>query len=450
MYQLINTLMYRKLLFLIITIFTFQGLYAQQELGLHMMRSLGQAGKTNPAIAPKEKLFIGIPGAAFNYYHTAGAINDLLKKENGQNILDLDELIVQADPENDLNIDLELETIRLHYRLGKVSLSFNHAIKSNTFIHYPKTLPQLFWQGNGQFVGQEVNFGPEQQSSAYNEFGLGVALDLGKLSIGGRAKFLSGIGDVSTDREQASLHTSDDIYQLRLQTDYNINTSTFAPTFLFDSLGTVGVEYSFDDILSFNDIFTSNTGYAFDLGLTYQLTEKLELAVSVIDLGQITWNDKVTQYRSTGSFEYDGLDISNIFQDDELDFGGTLDTLEQIFDFKESSNDYTTKLAGKVYASATYQLNDRWELGGMYYSEHFRGRTNVAAAVSANTRIGKFVQLGASYAMRNESFANVGLNVIATVGTFQLYAVTDNVIGMISPYDSENVNGRIGLNIILN
>jgi len=441
--------MYKKGLLLIIATFIFQGLYAQQELGLHMMRSLGQAGKTNPAIVPQQKLFIGVPGVAFNYYHTAGAINDLLKKENGKNILDLDELIAQADPENDLNIDLEVETIRLYYRLGKLSLSFNHAIKSNTFIHYPKTLPQLFWQGNGQFVGQEVSFGPEQQSSAYNEFGLGAALEVGKLSIGGRVKFLSGIGDVSTDRNQASLYTDDDIYQLRLQTDYNINTSTFAPTFLFDSLGTVGVEYTFDDILNFNDIFTSNTGYAFDLGLTYQATEKLQLALSVIDIGQIKWNDKVTQYRSNGTFEYDGLDISNIFQDDELDFEGTLDTLETIFNFKESSNDYTTKLPAKVYASATYQLNDRWQLGGMYYSEHFRGRTNVAAAISANAKVGKFFQLGASYAMRNETFANVGLNVIATVGAIQLYAVTDNIIGMVSPYDSENVNGRVGLNIIL-
>ena len=181
--------MYKKHLLLIITAFLFQGLTAQQELGLHMMRSLGQAGKTNPAIVPQQKLFIGIPGVAFNYYHTAGAINDLLKKENGNNILDLDELIAQADPDNDLNIDLEFETIRLYYRLGKLNLSFNHAIKSNTFIHYPKTLPQLFWQGNGQFIGQEVSFGPEQQSSAYNEFGLGAALELGKLSIGGRAKF---------------------------------------------------------------------------------------------------------------------------------------------------------------------------------------------------------------------------------------------------------------------
>ena len=245
------------------------------------------------------------------------------------------------------------------------------------------------------------------------------------------------------------MFTSDDIYQLRLQTDYNINTSTFAPTFLFDSLGTVGVEYTFDDILNFNDIFTSNTGYAFDLGLTYQATEKLQLALSVIDIGQINWNDEVTQYRSNGTFEYDGLDISNIFQDDELDFEGTLDTLETIFNFKESSNDYTTKLPVKVYASATYQLNDRWQLGGMYYSEHFRGRTNIAAAISANARVGKFFQLGASYAVRNETFANVGLNVIATVGALQLYAVTDNIVGMVNPYDSENVNGRIGLNIIL-
>lgn len=440
--------MTRKFYFLYIALLFVCTSNAQQELGLHMMHSIGQAGITNPAIVPDKKIFVGIAGVAFNYHHTAGSINDLIKTNGGRTILDLDELIALAEPENDLDINLELETFRVHYQLGNINLSLNHAIKSNVFIRYSDALPKLFWQGNAQFIGEQVSFGPEQQSFAYNELGLGAAVDLGKISIGGRVKYLSGIGDASTDRELASLRTDDDIYQLDLETDYRINTSLFSPTFLFDSIGGVGLEYGFDDIFDFNNLFEGNSGIAFDLGLTFQATEKIQVAVSVVDIGKINWRENITNYTSQGSFEYEGIDISNILGDDEISFNGSLDTLQEIFNFTETSAEYSNNIPAKVYASLTYQLNDLWEVGGMYYSRHFRGNNDVAFAVSANTAIGKYFKVGATYGMRNERFDHLGMNVIANLGKVQVYAVTDNIIGMVNPYNSENVNGRIGLNLL--
>ncbi|MEM1321983.1 MAG: DUF5723 family protein [Bacteroidota bacterium] len=426
------------------------GLQAQQELGLHLMRDVWQSSRTNPALVPDQRIFVGLPNVYFNYFHTAGTINELIVQDDGRNILNVDRLIELAEDNNRLNIDLEVETLHLGFRIGQFALSLNHAVKSINTTRYAKTLPQLFWQGNSQFIGQTISFGPDQQSIAFNEFGLGVAYELGNLTIGGRAKLLSGIGDASTPQTDASLTTDADIYQLELLTNYQINTSRFSPTFLFDSLDNIGIEYSFDELFDFNDLFSSNSGFAFDLGLRYQWGEKLELAASAIDIGQINWTENIINYRSEGTFGYDGLELDNILQDGQLDFEGTLDTLEDIFDFKESSDGYSTRLPAKFYLSALYQLTERWRLGAMYYSEHFRGQSFTSVAVNATTDLGKYFTVGASYAVRNNTYANIGLQVTARMGSVQVFAMSDNVAAAFRPYDSENVNGRIGLNLLFN
>ncbi|MEL6863571.1 MAG: DUF5723 family protein [Bacteroidota bacterium] len=426
------------------------GLQAQQELGLHLMRDIGQSIKTNPALLPSSRLVIQLPSIYANYSHTAGTIDDLVLIDGDRNVLNVDRLISLADEENDLFVNYELETIGASFRWRNWGINVNHAIKSNTFLRYPKTLPQLFWQGNADFIGQTVEFGPEQYSFAYNEFGLGLAYEHKQWTIGGRVKFLTGIGDISTPRTQATLFTSDDVYQLQLETDYEINTSSFDATFLLDSISGLGVQYGWDDILSFQDIFTQNAGLAFDLGIRYRPNEKWELAASVIDIGQIDWTENIRNSISQGRFEYDGLDLGSILTVEDLSFDDAVDTLESIFQFEERNEPgYSTQLSTKIYLSAMYQWNENWRFAGMYYQERFQEQTKRAFALSAERNFLKMLRIGAVYAMRNERFDNIGLNVAAQLGPLRLFAMTDNVLAIVRPYDSENVNGRVGLSLSL-
>ncbi|MEM9918522.1 MAG: DUF5723 family protein [Bacteroidota bacterium] len=440
-------LLRRSLCFLLLLwgLWTPTTINAQQELGLHLMREVGHSNQTNPAFTGQNGFYIGLPSVYFNYVHTAGSINELVRSDNGANLLNMSTLIRNADEDNLLNVNFELETFNLQYRLGAFGFGISHAAKSTAWLQYSETLPKLFWEGNAQYVGQEVAFGPNQQSIAYHELGLSVSYTLGNLTIGGKAKLLSGIGDVSTDRTEARLRTDDDIYQLSLVTDYRINTSTFDNKIIFDSLSNVGLEYTLDELFQYENLFSSNTGFAFDLGLQYKLGERLDIALSVLDIGQITWKEKLTNFTSQGTFAYDGLEFSNILQDEELSFEGTLDTLEKIFSFEETSNGYSTRLASKIYFSALYQLTDRWRIGGLYYNENFRGRTNHAFALSADMTLTPYLRVGASYVSRNDTYDNLGLNVNLRLGPVRIFGTTDNVLAAFRPFDSRNVNGRIGL-----
>lgn len=434
--------MLRKLFFVLFFFSTCGSLFAQQELSLHFLRDTWQSGKTNPAFITEHKTHVGLPGLYFNIAHTGPSYNEVVvESNNGENVLDISSVLRSLAPNNQLFTNFEVETVSASFGIKNVRFSFNHAMKFNAFFDYPRDLVELAWNGNSQFIGETINIGPDFQAFAYNEFGLGAAMKFANISAGARLKVLTGIGDVSTDRTNASLYTDPDIYQLTFNTDYRINSSSF---FAYDQNGDFSLDFG---EFSFNQIATPNIGFALDLGAAIQL-DKLELSASVVDLGGIKWNKNTTNYSSLGEYTYEGLDISDIINDDDISFEETLDTLSEIFNFEETSVSYSTMLPTKVYLSGTYKVNDFFKAGGLIYSEVYRGRMFPAFAASATVNVSKIVSVGAVYAIRNKTYTNVGLNTTIKVGPVQFFAVTDNVIAAFKPYDSRNVNARLGLNLL--
>lgn len=420
--------------------------FGQQELGLHLMRQNIIASQTNPAFIPDKKLVISLPNIGFNHFLTNITYPDLIaQNDNGENILTINKAIEKMEEDNILRERLELGTIGLNYRLGKIVLGFNHAFKYNAYLNYPKTLPQLIWQGNAQFVGQTVDLSHDFQVFGYNEFGLSVAAEvLPTLTVGARAKLLTGIGDVSTTSGGLSLHTSDDVYQLQLQSDYLVNSSSYLN---FNGFNDFNFQLNFGQFKA-SDLFRSNLGFAFDLGVHFQ-TGKLGIALSAIDIGQIKWTENVGNHAFSGTTEYNGLDAAQAFVEGNISFDSAVDTLEQIFQINSTQNSYTTLLPARYYLSTTYQLNDNWRLGAVAHLENYRGRLFPAFGVGANYRLNKFLELGATYSVINEVYDNLGLNALIAVGPVQVFAAADNVIAAFNVIDN-NANVRVGVNFLLN
>ena len=210
-------------------------LSAQQELGLHFMRDVLQSGKTNPAFIPEENFIIGLPNGHYHFFHTSGSINDLLdtSRDTVSNI-NFGNWVNSLSGDNVLNTSIEVETVRLFYKLGKFALTLNHAAKLNTDFRYSDDYVRLLGEGNAQFAGDTVTFGPRIQLDAYHEIGLGLAYPILKnLNVGVRAKFLSGIGSVATENSRVSLFTDDDIYQISIDSDYSLNTNQLAQLFRY-------------------------------------------------------------------------------------------------------------------------------------------------------------------------------------------------------------------------
>ncbi len=418
--------------------------FAQQEMGLSAM-NIWQSSNTNPAFISDHKITIGLPNIHLNYYNTGGTFSqfvvDYLNEENAIQVGDaLEDL---SEDGNILRGVSELGTLSFGYRLGKnIQLGFSHAQKTDVFMDFQKPMAKLFFEGNGQYVGETINLDTDLQLVAYNEFALSAAMRFSKLTAGVKVKALNGIANASSSKNNLSLFTDSDVYQLTLNSDYQLDVSTF---------GTV------DDLSNFNvgvgkfnadEIVTKNSGLAIDLGVTFQVNDKLTVGASVLDLGKIKWTENVKNYSSVGNETYDGFDFAQFNNNDSISFNSAIDTLENAFNFQETNEEFSTTLPLKIYLTANYQFNDMLRFGGMFYNENYRGQNFSVFAVSANAKLTKLLSVGAIYSGRTDSFFNLGLNFAVKLGPAQLFATTDNILAIVKPYQSSNVNLRTGLNLL--
>lgn len=422
-------------------------LQAQQELGLHFMRHVWQSNSTNPAFVQDAKLTIGLPGIYSAIAFDGPTYNQIVVEQNGKKVVDVDRLIDHLQTENTIRNELGIPSLSLSFKLNNLHLNFGHAVRYSTFLKYPKTLPQVVWQGNSQFIGQTIDIGNEVDLVGYQELMAGFAYEIGKVTLGANAKYLSGIAGASTDREHhsASLYTDPDIYQITLNGDYILHSAGTVDYTQFEDVQ-VDLDYA---KLTAKKLFGKNNGMAFDFGIRAELG-KLDLAASVLDLGKITWDEDVTTYAATQTYNYDGLDFSGALTGDDAEFGDALDTLKAIFQVKESSGSYKSKLTRRLYASASYHLTERLTLNGLFYNENYRDEPLNSFAAGVNFQPFDKMNLGLTYAFKQpDSYNNIGLNLALTLGPVQVFGVTDNLFSLINPGDAKNYSARLGASVAI-
>lgn len=419
----------------------------QQELNTLLIPNTWQANRLNPSVVPKANYVIGGPGLYNNLRVNNIVYNDLFgTNSQGETILQVDDAIAKLGDQNRILENLDIETISLGARLGNIWVTLGHSLRSNAILNYPKTLPQLIWQGNAQFIGQTISFGPEMNMNSYHEIGLGLVFEVSKgFTLGGRVKYLSGINSIASNRNLLELTTDDEVYQLSMNADYLVNS---AGSLQYDGWSELAVAFNFGTLTG-DHLFGKNTGTAFDLGATIQLG-RLSLSASALDLGAgIEWKDDVHNYRLDGVYEYAGLDLArNILENDD-ELGSVLDTLEAIYNPVETDTPYTTILPKRYYLNAGYQLNDTWHLGALVYYENGKmGLSEPAFAFGANAQIIAPLNLGATLAYRHEQFTNLGLNLSLQIGPARILVATDNIVTAIRPKESHSANLRLGTSFL--
>ncbi len=424
----------------------FQTAFAQQEMGLFLLEDAWQSNQLNPAFFPKShKIVVGLPGLYSNSFISNVTYGDLEETdENGNTVLNANKGIAQLEEVNFLRENAHTQSFSLGLNLGAWKFSFGHALNFGAYIKYPKTLAQLIWEGNAQFIGQEIGFAPDFQVSAYHEWSLGTAYDITEnITIGGRLKYLSGVGDASNEGDQLDLFTDEVAYDLTLNADYVINSTDFVA---YNGLSDIALNSNFGN-LSAEDLFSSNNGLAFDVGINAHFG-KFQVAASLLDIGEITWEEGAQNYSLTGTRAFQGIDVLDDILDNNPDFPSIIDSLEQVYEPEETFNSYSTRLLNRGYAHLSYQLNDRWKVGTTFYTASLRGESFTAIGIGTTGQLYDWLTIGANYSYRHESYDNLGLNAHFTLGPLQVLAATDNIITAFNFKDANNANFRVGLNLL--
>jgi Family of unknown function (DUF5723) len=428
--------------------------FAQQESMLSQMNKSWQFNSINPAFFPEEKrIAVGLPSFGVDAFHSGTlTYNDFIKNVNGKKQVDFEQIISKLEPENNISYRQRFETFSVGLRLpgiGKTAVSISHAIRLNSNTSYTKEMVQLFWGGNAQFIGQTIQIAPVTRTFDWHEIGLNVSRSFGKFRVGGRIKYLAGISSLITDTgaQKLEVTTSNDIYQLNLNTDYGVFSSG-----IISAIDTSGLGFNVTRNQLKNKFSGANSGLAFDVGVVYNINDKLTIHASVLDLsGSIRW-EAANYFKSKASYDFEGVTLPGadiINGADDLDFSAKVDTLNDIFKFSKTTVDYTTAVPTRCYAGARYEITKRLAIAGSVFYETGFLEDKLAFSFSAHFQPIKLLNVGILYAANKNKAANIGAQITLSPGPVQFFIASDNLNGALKPYGSSRVNFRTGLAFLM-
>ena len=421
---------------------------SQQDLTLFNFNDIPQSSYSNPANQFNGKFFLGLPGISSTYYSLSNsgfAYSDFIKKDGDSLRTDFNSMIAELEEENFLSFNTKIDLLSFGFKLGKrTQLLFNVTENVNLRFNYSRDFINFIHKGNLAFDDNTVNFdGTGFAANYYREFGLAISHQFGdKLRLGARFKYLYGIANLDTERSDLRLKTNEDTYALTANADVLINSS--APS-----------DFNVDSLME-NEGFiwgNDNQGFGLDFGMNYELSNRLSLNASVIDLGYIEWGENVKNYAiDDGEYFFEGIEIDAFSPQDDTSgsspFDRISDSLESAFNVSETTEGYTTALTGRFYAGANYKLTEKLVVGGLFQGEFFKRSLRPSFTASANYKLTKWIGLAASYSMINRSFNNLGVGLNINPGPVQIYVVSDNVMSAFQPQHARHAQVRAGINLI--
>ncbi|MDB4082649.1 DUF5723 family protein [Vicingaceae bacterium] len=423
---------------------------AQQDLTLFNFNDIPQSSYSNPSNQFNGKFFIGIPVLSSSYYSLSNsgfAYSDFIKQDGDSLRLDFNSMITGLEDENFLSFNTKIDLISFGFKVGKrTQIMLNATENINMRFNYTKDLATFIHKGNLAYDDNTADFtGTAFSANYYREYGISLSHQLtNKLRLGARLKYLYGIANLDTKRSDLKLTTDPNTYALTATSDILINTS--GNTDILSSSSMTGE----DGFLS----GSGNRGFGIDLGMNYELNEKLSLNASVVDLGFINWNTNTTNYLiDKGQSYFDGIEINAFSPQDDTTgtspYDRLVDSLEVAFNVQESNDSYTNPLVGRIYMGANYKYNERLVFGGLIQSEFYKRNIKPSLTLSANYKATKWIGLAASYSMINRSFNNLGIGININPGQVQFYIVSDNILSGFRPQHARHAQIRAGINFII-
>lgn len=422
------------LLFSFLFLLTFKS--KAQDISLLNLHGQLPSTYLNPGLKVDKKFNLSLAGVNVLLGTDGPSINQITSKNSeGKRYIDIGKLDQNLEPYQNIFFNNDIHTIDVSLKVGNAMIMAGHAFRSTSNVRYPSGLVNIAAQGNAAFIGQTIEIAPYIDVNAYNEIYLGLQKSFGNLTIGAKGKLLYGVANIQTDKANIGFTTDDEIYQLSLQTDYEIRSSALLR---YNSLDSITVDYSG---FSFDNMFYNNQGFAFDLGASYSVNEKFTISASMLDIGKINWDFFPRKYTSKGNFSFDGVDILDLLVDSTSI--SIQDTLTDLLKVTEQIENYSTTLSGTYTLGANYLWGEKWRFSALLLYQKTNNASRNMFSVSAVRKISIF-DLGVQYSITKNNFAGLGIFGKVKLGPISAFASTDNIIGAFKPFDARSASVRIG------
>lgn len=416
-----------------------------QELLLFPQKGNLASTRSFPGSFIGSKFNISLPGAGFLAF-TEGPSFDEATKKNAEckRYLSFAGLPSSKGDFSNIYAEADIRTVDAGIRFGNYALLAGHAFRRQANLRYAHSLLLLASRGNAPFVGETLPIGPKIDVQAYNEFYLGGQVKWKRFSAGMRVKLLYGTASMYTEKSEAALTTRPEHYGLELETDYLVRSSGLFRYYSFDSLTFRTPGFTFENL------FYNNAGLGVDLGLTFEVNDHFTIAASALDLGSIRWDFFPREYKSKGTFVFEGLDLAESIGDTT----GILieDTLLNVIQVSSGQKAYSTSLPTRFLIAASYK-HAQWDFAAQWSLRSISGDWTQEATFGLVYGVGP-VRAGVQYmfgknlnSSRPGIYSGLGGIMSLQLGKIYLYLQSDGLTGMLAPLQSRRASASAGCTV---
>jgi opacity protein-like surface antigen len=308
-------------------------------------------------------------------------------------------------------------------------------------MYYADDLVRLLWDGNANYIDQELNLSgtilnQDHFLAYYINFGFLIGE---KFSLGLRANLNQGLSSIQTQYNNISITTAthdQSIFSFDAKTSFLVNTSGLVS----DSTSSFSIS---------NYLFNfQNTGFSFDIGADFQVSDRISLNLSILDIGKLNWKSGLKSYESsTDSIEFSGI-YADINSKGDI-FTAYGDSLAALIDIKEFEKDFSTSLPSRIYAGLEYYSLDRKNLLSFTFAGTFlKNKFSPALSFGFEREVSKHFAFKISYSWLRYAPLNLGSGFAFNFKPFQFYLLTDNVFSTFLWDKQKYLNFRLGVNLV--
>jgi hypothetical protein len=175
---------------------------------------------------------------------------------------------------------------------------------------------------------------------------------------------------------------------------------------------------------------TGNSGLGFDLGVEYNIADKLRLSAAVTDLGYINWKQDITNLKADNNIVFKGFDMNDVYSGNvSIDSlaKAMIDTLMSAFSTTSTATPFKTWLPYGVTFGANLNLTKSLSVGLVSYTRFVGKQVHQAVTLSGNLNIGNAFSATLAYTGANRRFDNVGMGLAFRAGVCQFYFMADRL-----------------------
>lgn len=434
--------MTRKLLIILTIVIALPALLSAQNSRTLYFMNLPQNRLLNPAFRPSDSVNIALPASGFGMSFNNNWLNfsDLIVKGRSDSLItfihpdyDPDDFLAGIRQKNTFDFDFSLQLLGLGFNAGKTGYLFidvNERFFMRTAL--PGDLFKFALKGNEPFAGNYLDLSSmKADMQYYHEIGAGYSWNItNKLRGGVKGKFLLGVMSSSIANRSLGIAVEED-YSHIIDADVAINMS--APyRIIRDRDGNIDdVQVNDEDITNTMLLKgTKNPGFAFDLGATYDLTEKIVISAAVTDLGLIRWKRDITNLRIENTFEFSGIEMTDVING-EMTFEEAgeelLDSLNNAFSPAETHIPFSTYIPAGLNIGGSYRASKNFTFGVLSGTRFMGGQVKESLTMSANMNLGSSLLASLSYTASNHRLDNFGAGLALRLSIFQFYIMSDRI-----------------------